>query len=168
MWSYHDGKNGIPGWLPPMRSSPILLRDGSDDVITHHILSGRSLNNSKRAIFVPRGHYSVFLFISSTFPLFHRTDRKTFLRSPPSKGKAFRKGENSFSSVHISDLGKSVQDVDGFNSARQRYSIGSAVDSMTLCPALSRRAKRFGRLHPLRSPSPGKIQPLPADRKTPP
>lgn len=168
MLSDHDGKIRIPGRLPPMRSSPILLRDGSDDENTHHILSGRILNDSKAAIFVPRGHYSDSLFISSTFPLFPRTDRKTFLRTPLSKGKAFRKEENSFSSVRISDLGKSVYKAGCFNSARQLNSTGTTIDSMPLCPVLSRRVKRSDRLHPLRSPSPGTIQPLPADRKTPP
>jgi len=84
-----EGGNRISGWLPPMRYSKILLREGSDNGNTHLIFSGRIPNKFKTAISVPRGQYLVFLFISSTFPFFPRTDRKTLLHPLPFHGKHF-------------------------------------------------------------------------------
>jgi hypothetical protein len=82
----------------------------------------------------------------------------------------FLEGEIFFSPFPISifQINGKILNRGSFDAVRQLNSTGSTVDSMPLCPVLSRRVKRSDRLHPLRSPSPGKIQPLPADRKTPP
>ena len=148
-----------------MSASPILLRYGADDGNTHHILSRCILSDLKTAIYIPRGHYYVFRFISSRSPLLPRTDWEIFLHSLPSTGKSFPGRGKFFPSLRIPDLGISIYKADCFKSVPQLNSAGSAVDSMPGCPILPLRLNRCDRLPPHRSPSPRRHRHLSGDRK---